>query len=91
MEIAKISSKGQVTIPVEIRKKLNLKEGDKVLFIEEEGKIILLNASYVSIKEIQEAMKNAAESSGLDTEEKIEDFIEKVREDLWKKKYENNA
>jgi len=29
MELARISSKGQITIPVDIRKKLNLKEGDK--------------------------------------------------------------
>mgnify|MGYP001003478013 CR=1 FL=1 len=35
MELARISSKGQITIPIEVRKKLNLKEGDKVLFIEE--------------------------------------------------------
>jgi len=33
MEIAKVSSKGQITIPIEIRKKLNLKEGDKVVFV----------------------------------------------------------
>ncbi|NBD33576.1 MAG: AbrB/MazE/SpoVT family DNA-binding domain-containing protein, partial [Cyanobacteria bacterium] len=39
MELAKVTSKGQITIPVEIRKQLNLKPGDKVLFIEENGKI----------------------------------------------------
>ena len=33
MELAKVTSKGQVTIPVEIRKKLGIKNGDKVLFI----------------------------------------------------------
>ncbi|MBR5508946.1 MAG: AbrB/MazE/SpoVT family DNA-binding domain-containing protein, partial [Lachnospiraceae bacterium] len=35
MELAKVTSKGQITIPIEIRRKLGLKEGDKVLFIEE--------------------------------------------------------
>ena len=35
MELAKVTSKGQVTIPVEIRKKLGIREGDKILFIEE--------------------------------------------------------
>ena len=34
MELAKVTSKGQVTIPIEIRKKLGIKNGDKVLFIE---------------------------------------------------------
>jgi len=49
MEIAKITSKGQITIPVEIRRKLNLKEGDKVVFIEDGDQIILANAAEVII------------------------------------------
>lgn len=47
MEVAKITSKGQITIPVDIRKKLNLNDGDKVVFVEDGGKIILVNASRV--------------------------------------------
>ena len=31
MELAKITSKGQITIPIAIRKILNLKDGDKVI------------------------------------------------------------
>ncbi|MEM1553021.1 MAG: AbrB/MazE/SpoVT family DNA-binding domain-containing protein [Candidatus Bathyarchaeia archaeon] len=38
---AKISTKGQVTIPAEARKRFNLNVGDLVLFIEEDGKLIL--------------------------------------------------
>lgn len=34
MELAKVTSKGQVTIPIEIRKKLGIKNGDKILFVE---------------------------------------------------------
>ena len=33
MNIAKISANGQVRIPVEIRRKLNLKDGDKIIFL----------------------------------------------------------
>jgi antitoxin PrlF len=41
MPTATITSKGQITIPAEIRKKLRLKTGDKVDFYESaEGKII---------------------------------------------------
>jgi antitoxin PrlF len=36
-----VSSKGQVTIPVEIRQRLGLKEGDKVEFVFEEGRTFL--------------------------------------------------
>ena len=30
MDLAKVTSKGQLTIPIEIRKKLGIKNGDKV-------------------------------------------------------------
>ena len=33
MNLAKITTKGQITIPIEIRKILGVKEGDKVAFI----------------------------------------------------------
>lgn len=33
MELAKVTSKGQVTIPMDIRRKLGIREGDKNLFI----------------------------------------------------------
>lgn len=36
-----ISSKGQVTIPVEVRHRLGLKEGDRVEFVSEDGKTYL--------------------------------------------------
>jgi hypothetical protein len=36
----------------------------------------------VAIKEIQETMKQEAESSGLKTEEEITEFVEKVRKEI---------
>ena len=32
MEVSTMTSKGQITIPVAVRKKLDLQQGDKVLF-----------------------------------------------------------
>ena len=34
MNLAKISSNGQITVPVEIRRRLGLKAGDKILFFQ---------------------------------------------------------
>jgi AbrB family looped-hinge helix DNA binding protein len=46
MELAKVTAKGQITIPIDIRRKLGVKDGDKVLFIEEDdGRIYITNSS----------------------------------------------
>jgi len=37
----KLSTKGQVTIPADARRKFNLNVGDLILFIEEDGKLVL--------------------------------------------------
>jgi AbrB family looped-hinge helix DNA binding protein len=42
MASAAVTSKGQITIPIEVRKKLGLKPGDRVSFVEgEHGEMIL--------------------------------------------------
>lgn len=69
MELAKITSKGQITLPIQIRKKLNLKDGDKVLFIEKDGNIIIDNPTRLVIHEAQEAFAGLADELGLKIEE----------------------
>lgn len=86
MELARITSKGQITIPVQIRKKLNLKEGDKVIFIEEDGKIIFANSAMIALKEIQEEMKGEAEKEGFSNVEDVDKYVKEVREEIWEKK-----
>lgn len=44
MELAKLTTKGQITIPAEIRKRLNVQAGDKVVFLEKNGRIFIENA-----------------------------------------------
>lgn len=44
IQISKITANRQVTIPVEIMKKLKVKVGDKVLWIERNGDIIIKKA-----------------------------------------------
>lgn len=55
MELAKVTSKGQVTIPIDIQKKLGIKNGDKVLFVEEAGRIYMMNSSMDALREAQNA------------------------------------
>lgn len=54
MNLAKVSSNGQITVPVEIRRKLNIKEGDKIIFLEKpNGEIVLQNSSAIAIRQAQ--------------------------------------
>ena len=56
MNLARVSSNGQITVPVEIRRKLAIKEGDKVMFFERNGEIVLKNSSLLAIREAQAAL-----------------------------------
>ena len=40
--VVTISPRGTITIPLAIRKKYNLKGGDSVTFIEDEGRIVMI-------------------------------------------------
>lgn len=53
MATAAITSKGQITIPVEVRRKHGLKTGDRVRFIEGENGEIILKPKTASIKDLE--------------------------------------
>ncbi|MEN6327009.1 MAG: AbrB/MazE/SpoVT family DNA-binding domain-containing protein [Syntrophomonas sp.] len=90
MVLAKVTVRGQITIPIEIRKKLNIKDGDKVVFIEENGRIIIENSAMLALKEVQEAFKGEAEKLGLQNEQDVVDMIKNVRKQMWEERHANN-
>ena len=80
MNLAKLSANGQITLPVEIRRLLGLKSGDKVLFIQkEDGEIVLSNASEKAIRKAQAAFAGAAEAMGLSSEDDVQALVDEVR------------
>ena len=79
-ELAKISANGQITLPVEIRRSLGLKSGDKVLFLQNQnGDIILTNASSQAIRKAQAAFSGAAEAMGVSSEDDIQALVDELR------------
>ncbi len=86
MELAKITSKGQITIPIQIRKMLNLKDGDKVVFVEENGRVVMENPTKLAIKEAQSGFIGLAEKLGLKTEQDVVNLIKQVRKDIKEEK-----
>ena len=79
MESAKITSKGQITIPIAIRRLLGVREGDKVLFVEEDGKVVIMNASANALRKAQKAFEGAAEELGIRDEQDIVNMVKEVR------------
>ena len=79
MELAKITSKGQITLPINIRKALNLQDGDKVAFIEKNGQYLLVNPVMLAIREVQDNFYGEAERLGLEEVDDVVDLIKNVR------------
>lgn len=80
MNLAKISSNGQITLPVEIRRLLGLKSGDKVLFYQkQDGEVVVSNVSAKAILTAQAAFTGAAEAMGLRDEEDVQALVDEVR------------
>ena len=78
--IVRVQEKGQVTIPLEIRKKLNLKKGDLVTVQEVEGGVLIRPAELIAGEALDQLGKILKEK-GLTLEELIESGRE-IRGDL---------
>ena len=80
MNLAKISANGQITVPIEIRKLLKLKTGDKILFYQkQDGDIVLSNASAKAILKAQNALSGMAEALEIQNEDDVQALVDKVR------------
>ena len=56
MNLARISANGQITLPIEIRRALNLKSGDKIMFLQNKnGDIVIEGLNIENIKKAQTA------------------------------------
>ena len=87
MELAKITTRGQITIPKEIRKKLGVRDGDKVVFVEESGRIIVENAAMVALKNAQDSFAGEAERLGLKSEQDVVDMVKEIRRETWENEH----
>lgn len=79
MDIAKVTSKGQITIPIDVRRKLKLKEGDKVIFLEKGEDIVIRNAEMQILYETQRAFKGEALKAALTDEDDVVEMIRDIR------------
>ena len=90
-DVSRVTSKGQVTIPVEMRRQLGIKEGDRVVFFNEGNRIIIVNASMDAFTELQRAFTGEAERLGIKSEDDVVSMVKEIRRDRWEKRNGNNA
>jgi AbrB family looped-hinge helix DNA binding protein len=82
MEVAKISSKGQITIPASVRRKLRLKSGDKIVIQEENGRFYFDNAALVAFSRVEQAFDGAASEAGFSSEEEMQEYMKEIRKEV---------
>ena len=81
MELAKITSKGQITIPIAIRRLLGVKDGDKVMFVQDGNKVIMMNASVEALLEVQDSFRGVADDLGIESGQDVVDMVKEIRSD----------
>lgn len=81
MELAKVTTKGQITIPKSIREKLDLKEGSKIIFLEKGEDIVIKNSAMIALEKVQDAFEGEAERLGIKTDEDVIKLLKKFRKE----------
>ncbi len=72
-------SKGQVTIPKNVRNALGIETGDRVTFIVDGTNVRVVNSAVYALLKFQEEMKGEGEKAGLLSEESVSEWITKSR------------
>lgn len=85
MKLGTVQKRGQVTIPIEMRRKWGIEEGGVVAFIEtEEG--ILISPREVLAMETLDRIGEALREQGITLEEMIESGRD-IREEIYREKF----
>jgi antitoxin PrlF len=84
-KLSVVQEKGQVTIPTDIRKKLGLKKGDYVAFVETEKGVLLAPREVVAMEAL-EKLGTMLKERGVTLEELMESGHE-IRGELVKEMY----
>ncbi len=75
MQLAKLSSKGQITVPAEVRKTLHLKTGDTLAWeVQEDGKISVRRVEPVDIDYITALSGTLSEWNSAEDDEAYRDL-----------------
>ena len=72
-------TKGQITIPKNVREALGVESGDRVTFIVDGNNVRVVNSAVYAIMRLQNQMRGKAEKAGLFSEEDVANWITQSR------------
>ena len=76
IEMGKISSRGQIAIPSDIRNQLKLEEGSKVLFLLEEDTLLMKKVTTESFAQLTKPLRDAKKKI---KEDDVPELVHKLR------------
>ena len=79
---AKVMSKGQITLPKEIRVKLGVDTGDRVTLICDGDQVVMMNAAVYAMKLLQNGMLGEAQKNNVTSDEAVNLFVAEVRKEV---------
>ena len=80
LDMAKVTSKGQVTVPASVRGAIGVHEGDKILFVQEDdGRVSLYGSNMQVLKAAQVAFSGAADEAGLESIDDVAALVKDFR------------
>jgi AbrB family looped-hinge helix DNA binding protein len=92
--LVKVTRKGQMTIPQELREELNIESGDYVTLRAISGGIFVSKAIVTSEVEAEDVLRSlvaglgeAAEKQGIREEEDLDAVIDDIQENLYRERY----
>ncbi|MCL1799889.1 MAG: AbrB/MazE/SpoVT family DNA-binding domain-containing protein [Promicromonosporaceae bacterium] len=71
VESAKVLPKGQVTLPKDIRRKLGVENGDRVVMVWDSDRVVMMNAAVYGMRILQREFEGVADRLGLETEDDV--------------------
>ena len=76
---ARVMSKGQVTIPKNVRTVQGISTGDRVTFVVEGHKVTVVNSAIYALQRFQGQMKGEAQKVGFNSEDEVAEWITSSR------------
>ena len=76
---ARVMSKGQITIPKNVRAVLGVESGDRVTFLVEGNSVRIINSAVYALMRLQKQMQGEAELAGFYSEDDVANWITQSR------------